>query len=174
MRKPRPRSALRPGRHSEESSFRWRCREYWRALMVVTVSLGEFNISWMLQTPYTNASGRPGRQLRVNAAGSGQRLHIHLLCHLGTASHAHAETSGTPEQTPCAQKQIRTGKKYGSEPQSGTGSVSIELKTSSKHYARHWCLPPFRSRWKPAAVPCVFFVLPPKTKQTLRAAAALS
>ena len=23
------------------------------ALMVVTVSLGEFNISWMLQTPYT-------------------------------------------------------------------------------------------------------------------------
>ena len=90
------------------------------ALMVVTVSLGEFNISWMLQTPYTKtlpvglADSYASMRLEV-------RLHIHLLCHLSAASHAHAETSGTPEQTPCAQKQIRTGKEYGSEPQSGTG-----------------------------------------------------
>lgn len=46
----------------------------------------------------------------------------------------------------------------------GQESVSIELKTSASTMARHWCLPPFRSRWKPAAVPCCWD-LPVAAKQ---------
>ena len=36
----------------------------------------------------------------------------------------------------------------------GQESVSIELKNVSKHYGETLVLTPFRSRWKPAAVPC--------------------
>ncbi len=47
--------------------------------MVITLSVGEFNITWMLHTPLTkNPAGRPRGQLRLDATGSGFRLHADL------------------------------------------------------------------------------------------------
>ena len=57
------------------------------SLMVVTLSLGEFNLTWMLHTPLDqDAPDRPCRQLRLDAAGGGFGLHADLLCHDHSAS----------------------------------------------------------------------------------------
>ncbi|BAN97386.1 hypothetical protein E05_26200 [Plautia stali symbiont] len=49
------------------------------AFMVITLSVGEFNITWMLHTPLTkNAAGGASRQLCLNATGSGIGLHADL------------------------------------------------------------------------------------------------
>ena len=52
--KARPRSALRPGGDFGTSSCRARSPGILAgSLMVVTLSLGEFNLTWMLHTPLT-------------------------------------------------------------------------------------------------------------------------
>ena len=50
------------------------------SLMVVTLSMGEFNMTWLLHTPLQqDAAGRPRRRLCLAAAGDRQRLHAGVL-----------------------------------------------------------------------------------------------
>ena len=52
------------------------------ALMVVTLSIGEFNLTWMLHTPLNHDAARGARrQLRLDAPRDRQRLYAGLLHH---------------------------------------------------------------------------------------------
>ena len=62
------------------------------ALMVVTLSLGEFNLTWMLHTPLTKTLPVGlGRQLCLDAARSGVGLYAGLLRHDHSAADRHAD-----------------------------------------------------------------------------------
>ena len=81
-----------------------------------------------------------------------------------------------PEQKPqqdinAEQQQKRKHKRRTDKEQERRGAVGYANAASSAHTPS---VTRNMSNQKPAAIPVCFFVLPPKTKQTLRAAAALS
>ncbi len=62
------------------------------SLMVVTLSIGEFNLTWMLHTPLTpDPAGGAGGQLRLHASRNRQCLHAGFLHHDRAAADRHPD-----------------------------------------------------------------------------------
>ncbi len=73
------------------------------SLMVVTLSMGEFNMTWLLHTLHQDAARGPRRRLCLAAAGSRQRLHPRVL------PDDHAAAAGAAGLRQAAPREVRGG-----------------------------------------------------------------